>query len=84
MDSGGEAKLKKPYIVCHMMMSLDGRVDCAMVGQLTGVDEYYATLENLDLPSTLSGLPMGKTPTALTLKDIQAYENGAVWLRYLV
>ena len=49
MDSGGEAKLKKPYIVCHMMMSLDGRVDSALVGQLTGVDEYYATLENLDL-----------------------------------
>ena len=65
MDSGGEAKLKKPYIVCHMMMSLDGRVDYAMVGQLTGVDEYYATLENLDLPSTLSGRVTAQMEMAL-------------------
>ena len=65
MDSGGEDKLKKTYIVCHMMMSLDGRVDCAMVGQLTGVDEYYATLENLDLPSTLSGRVTAQMEMAL-------------------
>ena len=22
--------MKKPYIICHMMISLDGRIDCAM------------------------------------------------------
>lgn len=26
--------MSKPYIICHMMTSLDGRIDCAMVGQL--------------------------------------------------
>ena len=27
----------KPYIICHMMMSLDGRIDCAMTAKLRGV-----------------------------------------------
>ena len=22
--------MKKPYIVCHMVQSIDGRIDCAM------------------------------------------------------
>ena len=29
--------MKKPYIICHMMISLDGRIDCAMTEQLPGV-----------------------------------------------
>ena len=41
--------MKKPYIVCHMMTSLDGRIDCAMTEQLPGVDDYYQTLEALQL-----------------------------------
>lgn len=45
----------RPYIVCHMMTSVDGRIDCAMVGKLTGVKEYYNTLKELNLPTTLSG-----------------------------
>lgn len=36
--------MKKPYIVCHMMTSLDGRIDCAMTAQLPGVDDYYRAL----------------------------------------
>ena len=47
--------MKKPNIICHMMTSIDGRIDCEMVGQLTGVKEYYTTLEELNLPTTLSG-----------------------------
>lgn len=47
--------MKKPYIICHMMSSLDGRMDCAMTGKLAGVDEYYKTLEDLHAPTTLSG-----------------------------
>ena len=47
--------MSKPYIICHMMTSLDGRIDCAMVGQLEGVREYYTTLDELELSSTLSG-----------------------------
>ncbi len=47
--------MKKPYIVCHMMTSVDGRIDCAMTEQLPGVQEYYQTLDALDAPSRVSG-----------------------------
>lgn len=33
--------MKKPYIICHMMTSADGRIDCAMTSQLLGGDDYY-------------------------------------------
>lgn len=29
----------KPYIVCHMMTSVDRRIDCAMTEHLPGVQE---------------------------------------------
>lgn len=47
--------MDKPYIVCHMMTSIDGRIDCAMTAKLKGVDEYYAALEELNADATLSG-----------------------------
>lgn len=47
--------MKRPYIICHMMSSVDGRIDCAMTAQLAGVDEYYETLDLLDAPTTVSG-----------------------------
>lgn len=43
----------KPYIISHMMTSVDGRIDCPMVGQLS-TDEYYVALEKLGLCSKLS------------------------------
>ncbi len=46
---------KKPYIICHMMTSIDGRIDCAMTSQLPGVSDYYATLDALETPTTVSG-----------------------------
>lgn len=65
--------MSKPYIICHMMTSLDGRIDCAMVGQLEGVREYYTTLDELELSSTLSGRVTAQTEMALpgvfTAKD---------------
>lgn len=45
----------RPYIVCHMMMSVDGRIDCGMTVKIRGSEEYYSTLESLDCPSALSG-----------------------------
>ena len=48
-------KIKKPYIICHMMTSLDGRIDCAMTSQLPGVSDYYETLNALNVPTTVSG-----------------------------
>lgn len=47
--------MKKPTIICHMMASLDGRIDCAMTAKCPGVDEYYETLSALAVPTTLSG-----------------------------
>ena len=37
------------------MSSIDGRIDCAMIGQIAGVDEYYKTLNDLETPARLSG-----------------------------
>lgn len=45
----------KPYIVCHMMMAVDGRIDCAMTEKLPGGKEYYETLALLQTPATVSG-----------------------------
>lgn len=47
--------MKKPYIICHMMTSVDGRIDCAMTEHLPGVQEYYDTLADLNAPSRVSG-----------------------------
>lgn len=44
----------KPYIICHMVASVDGRIDCSMVDKISG-DEYYTTLESLDCPSSVEG-----------------------------
>jgi Pyrimidine reductase, riboflavin biosynthesis len=45
----------KPYIICHMMASVDGRIDCAMTSKINGVGDYYKTLDALDAPTTVSG-----------------------------
>ena len=47
--------MKRPYTICHMMISLDGRIDCAMTSKLRGVDDYYTTLNEIDVPTTVSG-----------------------------
>lgn len=44
----------KPYIITHMMTSVDGRIDCPMVGHLT-TDEYYVALDKLGRCSKLTG-----------------------------
>ena len=41
--------MNKPYIVCYMMTSVDGRIDCDMVGRLAGVEDYYPLLDELGL-----------------------------------
>ena len=57
--------MNRPYIVCHMMMSLDGRIDCAMTEQLKGVDEYYKTLDSFHAPTHLSGRVTAEKEMAL-------------------
>lgn len=44
----------RPYIICHMVVSIDGRIDCSMVDKISG-DEYYSTLEELECASSLEG-----------------------------
>ena len=46
--------MKRPYIICHMVASIDGRIDCSMVDKISG-DEYYETLEKLNCPAQLEG-----------------------------
>ena len=57
--------MNKPYIICHMMTSIDGRIDCEMVGKLKGVDEYYQTLNELNAPARLSGRVTAELELAL-------------------
>ncbi len=57
--------MKKPYIICHMMTSVDGRIDCAMTEHLPGVQEYYNTLDALNAPSRVSGRVTAKLEMAL-------------------
>lgn len=44
----------KPYIISHMVASIDGRIDCSMVDKISG-DEYYTALDQLGCPSLLEG-----------------------------
>lgn len=46
--------MNRPYIIVHMMTSLDGRIDCPVVAQISG-NEYYEALEELGKCSKLSG-----------------------------
>lgn len=44
----------KPWLICHMMQSLDGRIDCDMVEKISG-NEYSYALEELACPSLIEG-----------------------------
>lgn len=57
--------MKRPYIVCHMMTSLDGRIDCAMTEKIHSGNQYYETLEELNTPSTISGRVTAEMEMAL-------------------
>lgn len=46
--------MMKPYIICHMMASIDGRIDCDMTDKISG-NEYYTALDLLECSSQLSG-----------------------------
>lgn len=46
--------MKRPYIVCHMVESIDGRIDCGMVDKISG-NEYYTTLASLNCAASVEG-----------------------------
>ena len=45
----------KPFVVCHMMASLDGRIDCDMLDALGDCPNYYETLKRLDCQAFIEG-----------------------------
>ena len=47
--------MMKPYIITHMMESVDGRIDCDMTEQIDPTNSYYEALDRLDCPSQLMG-----------------------------
>ncbi|MBP3298213.1 MAG: dihydrofolate reductase family protein [Muribaculaceae bacterium] len=46
--------MSRPYIVVHMMTTLDGRIDCPVVAQISG-HEYYEALDKIGKTSKVSG-----------------------------
>ncbi len=58
--------MNRPYIICHMMTAVDGRIDCAMTEQLPGVQEYYSTLDSFDAPTRVSGRVTAELEMALS------------------
>ena len=46
--------MSKPYIVCHMMATLDGRIDCPVMAEI-GSDGYYEALKALNVDTTFEG-----------------------------
>lgn len=53
--------MNKPYIIVHMMTSVDRRIDCGMTAQLAGEPEYYSTLDSLNVPIRISGRVTAET-----------------------
>ena len=45
----------KPFVVCHMMASLDGRIDCDMLDALGECPNYYETLKRLKCQAFIEG-----------------------------
>lgn len=45
----------KPFIISHMMTSIDGRIDCAMTEKIEAPSVYYDALDSLGCPSQLMG-----------------------------
>ena len=44
----------RPYIICHLVESVDGRIDCDMVDKISG-DEYYTAFNSLECISQVEG-----------------------------
>lgn len=56
----------RPYIICHMMSSVDGRIDCEMTEKIDNTNAYYDALDSLECDATLSGRVTMQMHTALS------------------
>ena len=67
----------RPYTICHMMASLDGRIDCDMTEQIDDTNHYYDALEQLTCPSTLEGRKTLEMHYALpgTFQGTESYKD---------
>ena len=45
----------RPNIICHMMSSVDGRIDCAMTAEIDKTDAYYEAIDRLQFDAVLEG-----------------------------
>lgn len=43
--------MNRPYLICHMMTSVDGALTAPWTEHLPGVQEYYDTLDALNAPT---------------------------------
>ena len=83
----------RPYTICHMIASVDGRIDCQMTEQIEGGNEYYEALDALSCPSMLMGrvtmqmhyaLPEPFTTTDTTPIGCEAYHVATKSAAYCV
>lgn len=65
----------KPYIICHMMMSIDGRIDCAMTTKINGGKEYYQVLSSLNCNADLTGRVTAETEMCSGLFKTETYTS---------
>lgn len=70
--------MSKPYIICHMMAAIDGRIDCGMTEKIQGVKEYYSTLDALKATAFVSGRVTAELEMALPGK-FHAQNMEALW-----
>lgn len=44
-----------PFVICHMIESVDGRVGCPMTEHLPGMEDCYSILDSLNCDAFISG-----------------------------
>lgn len=67
----------RPYIISHMMMSVDGRIDCPMVAQISG-EEYYTALDSFGTSSKLSGRVTAALECSAVAEELSADANASI------
>lgn len=65
MNKPMNSSTNKPEIICYMMTSVDGRIDCAMTANLPGVEDYYPLLDAFQFDATVSGRRTAELEMAL-------------------
>ena len=67
----------RPYIISHMMMSVDGRIDCPMVAQISG-EEYYTALDSFGTSSKLSGRVTAALECSAVKEEVSANSDAVL------